>query len=190
MLTCSIRKRKRRMNGRQDWFTSWRLVVATVYLLNRVWLCNPMDCNPLGSSVHRTSQARILERVAISSSRGSSRPRSKTSSPVLAGIFFTSELPANPNPNSMARSSQFILYNEKRRFWRLSFWNMRRSYLDFRKWNFISLLLKILQGLPWWLSGKESSCQFIRHRFSPSSRKILHAMKQLRPWATAIEPVL
>ena len=28
-------------------------------------LCNPMDCSPPGSSVHGTSQARILERVAI-----------------------------------------------------------------------------------------------------------------------------
>ena len=33
------------------------------------------DCSPQGSSVHGTSQARILEWVAISSSRGSSRPR-------------------------------------------------------------------------------------------------------------------
>ena len=29
-------------------------------------LCNPMDCSPPGSSVHRISQARILEWVAIS----------------------------------------------------------------------------------------------------------------------------
>ena len=28
--------------------------------------CNSMDCSPLGSSVHRISQARILEWVAIS----------------------------------------------------------------------------------------------------------------------------
>ena len=34
-----------------------------------------MDCSPPGSSVHWTSQARILEWVAISSSRGSSWPR-------------------------------------------------------------------------------------------------------------------
>ena len=34
-------------------------------------LCNPMDCSPPGSSVHRISQAGILEQVAISSSRGS-----------------------------------------------------------------------------------------------------------------------
>ena len=28
--------------------------------------CNPMDCSPLGSAVHGTLQARILEWVAIS----------------------------------------------------------------------------------------------------------------------------
>ena len=38
-------------------------------------LCNPMDCSPPHSSVHGISQARILERVAISSSIGSSLPR-------------------------------------------------------------------------------------------------------------------
>ena len=38
-------------------------------------LCNLMDCSPPGSSVHRILQARILEWVAISSSRGSPQPR-------------------------------------------------------------------------------------------------------------------
>ena len=33
-------------------------------------LCNPMDCSPPGSSVHGIFWARILERVAISYSRG------------------------------------------------------------------------------------------------------------------------
>ena len=41
-------------------------------------LCNPMDCNPSGPSVHGTLQARILQGVAISSSRGPSRPRDGT----------------------------------------------------------------------------------------------------------------
>ena len=35
-------------------------------------LCDPMDCSPPGSSVHGVSQARILEWVPISFSRGSS----------------------------------------------------------------------------------------------------------------------
>ena len=38
-------------------------------------LCNPMDCSPSGSSDNGISQARILEQVAISYSRGYSRPR-------------------------------------------------------------------------------------------------------------------
>ena len=41
-------------------------------------LCDPTDCSPPGSSVHGIFQARTLEWVAISSIRGSSRPRDKT----------------------------------------------------------------------------------------------------------------
>ena len=41
-------------------------------------LCDPMDCSPPGSSVHGILQARILEGVAISSSRGSSQSRDRT----------------------------------------------------------------------------------------------------------------
>ena len=41
-------------------------------------LCNTMDCSLPGSSVYRTFQARILKLVAISYSRGSSRPRDWT----------------------------------------------------------------------------------------------------------------
>ena len=41
-------------------------------------LCNPVDCSLPGSSVHGILQARILEWVAISFSRGSSQPRDRT----------------------------------------------------------------------------------------------------------------
>ena len=41
-------------------------------------LCNPMGWSPPGFSVHRISWAKILDWVAISSSRGSSRPRDRT----------------------------------------------------------------------------------------------------------------
>ena len=41
----------------------------------RLTLRDPMDCNLPGSSVHQISQARILEWIAISFSRGSSRLR-------------------------------------------------------------------------------------------------------------------
>ena len=52
-------------------------------------LCNPMDCSPPGSSVHGILQARILEWVAISSSRGSSRSRDWTRVSCTAGRFIT-----------------------------------------------------------------------------------------------------
>ena len=41
-------------------------------------LCDPMDCSLPGSSIHGIFQARILEWVAISSSRGSSQLRDQT----------------------------------------------------------------------------------------------------------------
>ena len=47
------------------------LCVHSLYLT----LWDPMDCSPSGSSVHRISQARILEWIHISFSRGSSQPR-------------------------------------------------------------------------------------------------------------------
>ena len=49
--------------------------------------CDPMDCLR-GSSVSGILQARILERVAVSSSRGSSRPRALTPIPCTGKRFF------------------------------------------------------------------------------------------------------
>ena len=59
------------------------------WLLSCVWLCDPMDCNPPGSSVRGILQARILEWVAIPFSRGSSWPRDQTWVSCTVGRFFT-----------------------------------------------------------------------------------------------------
>ena len=62
----------------------------------------PHDCSPSGSSVCGIAQARILELVAISSSRGSSQPRDRTHDPGIActaGGFFTTETPRKPWTN-------------------------------------------------------------------------------------------
>ena len=91
----------------------------------------PMDCNPPGSSVHGILQARILEWVAISYSRGSSRPRDRPMSPVspaMAGGLFTTAPPRdpkeyltkcfiiwnlfNPNNNSMWYYCPHLIYEE------------------------------------------------------------------------------
>ena len=51
-------------------------------------LCYPVDCSPPGSSVHGIFQARVLEWVAISFSRGSSQPRDRTQVSHIAGRCF------------------------------------------------------------------------------------------------------
>ena len=60
---------------------------SVIQLCLTLW--DPLDCSLPGSSVHGifhgqeySSMARILEQIAISSSRGSSRPRDQTLSPV------------------------------------------------------------------------------------------------------------
>ena len=78
----------------------WKGQLSRVAALCAMWqvaqscptLCDPVDCNPPGSSVHRIFQASILEWVAISLSKGSSRPRDRTWVPCgsyTAGRFFT-----------------------------------------------------------------------------------------------------
>ena len=52
-------------------------------------LYDPMDCSLSGSSVHGIFQARVLEWIAISFSRGSSRPRNRTRVSRIAGRRFT-----------------------------------------------------------------------------------------------------
>ena len=54
-------------------------------------LCDPMDCSLPGSSVHGILQARVLEWVAISFSKRSSRPGIKLESSELQADSFTAE---------------------------------------------------------------------------------------------------
>ena len=52
-------------------------------------LCDPMDCSLPGFSIHGIFQARILEWVAISFSRGSSQPRDRILVSCIAGRVLT-----------------------------------------------------------------------------------------------------
>ena len=80
-------------------------------------LCNPMDCSLPGSSVHGISQARILEWIAISSSRGSSQPRDQTCTSTLAGRFFTTEPAGKPVATSNCHFITPLFYHFWRRQW-------------------------------------------------------------------------
>ena len=60
-----------------------------------VQLCDPMNCSLPGSSVQGILQARILEQVAMPSSRGFSPPRDRTQISCLAGGFFVTSATHN-----------------------------------------------------------------------------------------------
>ena len=68
-------------------------------------LCDSMDCSLPGSAVHGILQARVLERVAMPSSRGSSQLRDQrhiSYSSCIAGRFFTAEPVENPQLSTAA----------------------------------------------------------------------------------------
>ena len=60
-------------------------VVKVLIAQSLLTLCDLMDCNPPGSSVHGILQARVV----IPFSRGSSRPRDRTQVSHIEGRFFT-----------------------------------------------------------------------------------------------------
>ena len=83
----------------QTWLSNW--TATGLYIYSPWWwwwwcevtqscptLCDPMDCSSPGSSIHGILQARILEWVAISFSRGSSQPRDQTQVSCIAGRHF------------------------------------------------------------------------------------------------------
>ena len=74
-------------------------ILSLCMLQSCLTLCNPMDCSLPASSVHGILQARILEWVAMPSSRGSSWPRDQTHVSCvscIAGRFFTTEPLGSP----------------------------------------------------------------------------------------------
>ena len=87
-------------------------------LQSRPILCNPLDCSLPGSSGHGILQARILEWVAISSSRGSPQPRARTFISYVSCIgrsvlyhesHLGSPLKAPQSPNTIYNSIKNVL---------------------------------------------------------------------------------
>ena len=80
--------------------TIWAGTTHPLWYLHAKWLqlyltlCDAMDCSPPGSSVHGILQARILEWIAMPSSRDSSRPRDQIHVSSLAGRLFTTKAPS------------------------------------------------------------------------------------------------
>ena len=118
----------------------------------------PMDCSLPGSSVHGISQARILEWVAISFSRGSSWSRDQIWVYCLAGGFFTIEPTGKPSTSCSGWSNCYFLNI----FWVFPFWCLC-SY-DFHAWD-VPLshlfMFRILLVLKWEYNDISNFCCWI-----------------------------
>ena len=92
-------------------FTNWATSERSKVAQSCPTLCDPMDCNLPGSSVHGIFQATVLEWVAISFSRGSSRPRDQTRVSRIVDrhftIWATREVLERREQNSNVNSEKF-----------------------------------------------------------------------------------
>ena len=89
----SSHKEVLRTNGEDNSFTEGKRKWGSEMLVPQscLTLCEPMDCSPPGSSVRGIIQARILEWIVISFSRGSSLTRNWTLVSWIAGNSSPSE---------------------------------------------------------------------------------------------------
>ena len=205
----------------------WELVLpmmSCAWLISRVRLFVTMDCSPPGSFVRGIFQARILEWVAISSSRGSFQPRDQTRVSCIfciAGRFFTTwairealsdvmcgiisqvwcmmrralqlrsifQKTHNPSLSMRKTSDETRSGDILQGIWPVFLKTVKAVKIKKRPRN-CHRLERTREGLPWWLCGKESSCQCRGHRFESWSGKMSCAAEQLSPCAAATEPVL
>ena len=105
-----------------------------------------MDCNPPGSSVYGVFQAKILEWVVISSSRGSSRRRDQTRVPCTSSI------------------GSWILYH-----W--ATWEVMRMSVRFHVLSHCDLSQDVECGSPSYTVGPvvHAPCMYWLHLLIPSS---------------------
>ena len=73
-----------------------------------LFFCN---CSPPGSSVHEIFQARILDWIAISFSRGFSQPRDGTHISCIGSRFFTTESPGKPGCFILVSFNSLVVEN-------------------------------------------------------------------------------
>ena len=130
--------------------------VCAKLLQSCLTLCDPMDCSLPGSSVHEVLQARILEWVAISYSRGSSWSRQQTHISCIScnGQRFLYHLATREAQTSPSGSpfgySRFSLKEPRTSFY-------ERTY-HFELWFSICLLQWIMKGYKNWLRISHTMC--------------------------------
>ena len=109
-------------------------------------LCYPVDCSPPGSSVHGILQARILEWVAMPSSRRCPNPGIKPASlmsPALADRFFTTSVSQEAHGEELLRHQIQSLM--------ISTWN--RRILNNKSEDLVARKQEVVSGKRWLLMG-------------------------------------
>ena len=155
-----------------------------------------MYCSLSGSSVHGIPQARILEWVAISFSRESSRPGGSEvkNPPAMWETWVWSLDMEDPLGEGNGTPLQYsCLENSTEQPGGLEFRVSQESDMTERLTNDAGTTIILMQKreseiwplfipyrFPRWLSGKESACQCRRHGFHPWVRKI--------PWRRKCQP--
>ena len=135
-----------------------------VHAESSLTICDPADCSPPGFSVRGILQARLLEWVAISSSRGSSQPRGWTHISWVSciGRQVRYELRHWGSPSSPTVTDRSARRGQ--------LWGDQGSCSQcpwMKKWSGASLDLTSLQGL---LNESRFSPGRRGHRFSPGRR--------------------
>ena len=156
------------------------LVVQLCLTLN-----DPRNCSPPGFPVHGFLQARTLESVAISFSRGSSDPGIKPGSSALQADFLSSEPPSSAwyvwlylNEVSERESRMVARDGEEKKMRSCYFMGKRFSCARWKSsadclHNHVNILNPTeLYRRAWWLSGKESACLCRRRAYHPWVGKI------------------
>ena len=111
----------------------------------------------LGSSTHGIFQARILEWVAISFSRGSSQPRDQTTAPELAGGFFTLSHQRSPSINYQLQK-QPLLYSTT--------WYYISTMWKSFQFNSVQLLSRVQLFVTPWAAACQASLSITKSRSS------------------------
>ena len=142
-------------------------------------LCDPTDCSLPGSSVHGISWARILERVAIFFSRGSSRPRDGTHVSCTAGRLYTAESAGKPAsyPRAEPTHSRQRAASHYTNSWGIFNYHYQQEVAQCRTSDLScgSLTLFVWQALPIQCSWRRSDLKTLTFWCGPESAVCLHA---------------
>ena len=118
-------------------------------------LCDPMDCSPPGSYVHGILQARILQWwVAISFSRGSSRPRDRTQVSRIAGRRFTIWVTREASINKVALNNRHLFFSSSGCYKSESSISKDVPPVEFQRIRLCSFLFWGAPGIPLLMAGQ------------------------------------